>query len=125
MIQTPTSLQRFAAWCTRLRQSKRVRDAVAGYREYHPACEYCGSTRRLAVHHILPVHVCPDRADDPANFCSLCFRCHLSVGHLNDFAKRYVANLRAVIAAKAAGTTQPTIDVDTGRYSAPVDREVL
>ena len=122
MIETPTSLQRMSAWWTRIRQSAPVRYAMADYREYHPDCEYCGGFRRLAVHHILPVHVCPDRAGDPTNLCTLCFRCHLSVGHLNDFTKRYVANLRAVIAAKRAGITQPTIEVDTGRYSAPVDR---
>ena len=102
-METPATIQRLSAWWARVRQSPEVRAAMKAYRAQYPACEYCGSKRRLAVHHVLPVRVRPDLAATRWNFMTLCFRCHLSIAHLNNFAKRYVANLRDIISDKQEG----------------------
>jgi 5-methylcytosine-specific restriction protein A len=52
----------------------------------HPACEACGSTQNLEVHHIEPVHINPDRELDPTNLITLCDKyCHLAIGHLMNY----------------------------------------
>jgi 5-methylcytosine-specific restriction endonuclease McrA len=103
MIETPEPIQRLSAWWTRVRQSPRVRATMKAYRNQYPACEYCGRVRRLAVHHVLPVHVRPDLAATWWNLMTLCFRCHLSVAHLNNFTNRYVTNLREIISDMREG----------------------
>jgi hypothetical protein len=60
------------------------------------ACEWCGSERRLEVHHIQPQHVRPDLAMDTNNMVILCRTCHFTVGHKNDW-KRVFTNVREVI----------------------------
>jgi len=62
-----------------------VRDAFI--RE-HPCCAFCGGTKKLQVHHIIPFEFGGDELD-PDNLITLCrgtFDCHLLVGHLGDFA---------------------------------------
>ena len=52
-----------------------------------PACQACGRTRWVSVHHIEPFHVRPSRELDPANLLTLCesgpgkLNCHLVIGH--------------------------------------------
>lgn len=59
--------------------------------ELHPACEVCGGTEKLEVHHIRPFHLHPELELDPTNFASLCeankggVNCHLHFGHLGNF----------------------------------------
>lgn len=57
----------------------------------HPACEVCGGTKKLEVHHKRPFHLHPDLELDPDNLITLCesgangVNCHLAVGHLGNF----------------------------------------
>ena len=51
----------------------------------HQACEACGATKRVEVHHVPPVHEYPDRELDAENLITLCPRCHLVFGHLGDY----------------------------------------
>ena len=55
------------------------------YLEQHPRCEACGGKVELNVHHIVPVHLCPDRELDPTNLITLCRWHHLPLGHLGDY----------------------------------------
>ena len=59
-------------------------------------CAWCGSERRLEVHHIQPQHVRPDLAKDTNNMVVLCRTCHFTVGHKNDW-RRVFTNVMAVI----------------------------
>lgn len=68
-------------WCAKnVRRLWRVIKAMRTYRKEHPRCEITGR-KGVHVHHIEPVHVRPDLADDPANFISLCPKAHEIVGH--------------------------------------------
>lgn len=42
----------------------------------HPACEKCGATEKLLVHHILIRRLYPEYALDPRNLIVLCPKCH-------------------------------------------------
>lgn len=59
--------------------------------EEHPACEVCGGTEKLEVHHRRPFHLHPELELDPSNLITLCeanhggVNCHLFVGHLGSF----------------------------------------
>lgn len=59
--------------------------------EAHPACEVCGGTAKIEVHHIRPFHLHPDLELSPANLVTLCeadkdgVNCHLLFGHLGNF----------------------------------------
>jgi 5-methylcytosine-specific restriction protein A len=59
--------------------------------ELHPACEMCGGSEKLEVHHIRPFHLHPDLELDPKNLVTLCeakrsgANCHLLFGHLGNF----------------------------------------
>lgn len=51
----------------------------------HGACEACGRTDELNVHHVVPFHIDPALELDPANLITLCehasWNCHLQLGH--------------------------------------------
>jgi hypothetical protein len=79
------------------RQTTEYRHAMAAYRAAHPACEWCLRPGGIEVHHVLPVHVDPDRAADTNNMVALCERCHLVVGHAGNFASCWVPNLKEVV----------------------------
>lgn len=59
--------------------------------ELHPACEMCGGTAKVEVHHIRPFHLHPDLELNPVNLVTLCeankggICCHLAVGHLGNY----------------------------------------
>ena len=56
-------------------------------------CRWCGSSSSLHVHHILPISVAPERADDADNLLPLCADCHLHVGHGGNW-RDYIENVR-------------------------------
>lgn len=67
------------------------------YRKLHlkrnNQCEICWEKMTLEVHHILPFHLFPFKELDWDNLVTLCRRCHLFVGHLDDY-KKYNPNCR-------------------------------
>ena len=79
------------------RSTSLVRGAMLRYRDEHPACEYCGRDN-IQVHHIEPVSIAPDKAHLSSNLCSLCKKCHLTVGHNGNWGLRYESNLADIIA---------------------------
>lgn len=68
--------------------------------ELSPACEVCGGTASLEVHHVAPFHVRPDLELDHGNLMTLCERkkfginCHLLIGHLGNY-RRFNPEVRA------------------------------
>ena len=51
-----------------------------------PKCAACGRSNKVEVHHIIPVHVDPDKELDPDNLITLCDNpCHIVFGHLLDY----------------------------------------
>lgn len=52
---------------------------------FNPVCAACGVDKKLEVHHILPVHVAPQHELDWGNLITFCRRCHLLVGHCDDW----------------------------------------
>jgi len=61
-----------------------------------PLCRVCGGNQDCTPHHIVPVHIDPDRELDPNNLITLCegkpINCHLLFGHLKDW-KSFNANV--------------------------------
>jgi hypothetical protein len=55
------------------------------YLAQHPTCEACGASGLMHVHHVLPVHLYPDRELDLDNLITLCQRCHFELGHLGNY----------------------------------------
>ena len=78
------------------RQMSAVRKAMDKYRKEHTTCAWCGRTKKLEVHHIIPVSVQPIMADNPENMIMLCRKppCHQVVGHNGNFATRYQEDVR-------------------------------
>lgn len=53
-------------------------------------CQCCGAVEKLEVHHVLPVHVAPDKELEPGNLITLCEteeRCHLRRGHAGSWRR--------------------------------------
>ena len=82
-IQGKPSFKRSKAW-KHVRRSH-LRD--------NPICACCGGTKRLQVHHIVPVHIDPSLELRRDNLITLCrakkygIDCHLFVGHMGDFKR--------------------------------------
>ena len=59
--------------------------------ETNPRCAICGSDKNIVPHHIIPVHLDPEKELDPDNLISLCesesFNCHLFFGHLKNWTR--------------------------------------
>jgi 5-methylcytosine-specific restriction endonuclease McrA len=52
----------------------------------NPECAACGSSKKLEVHHKIPVHIQPELELDPSNLITLCDSpCHLIFGHLFNY----------------------------------------
>lgn len=78
-----------------------------------PVCAMCGGSRRLEVHHIVPRHVAPEKALDPANLITLCRKDHLVHGHDGDFQHRWVPSIAQMAkAARAYRHVAQSNDVD-------------
>jgi hypothetical protein len=80
----------------------------------HPACEACGATKLLNVHHKLPFHEHPELELDWTNLITLCespsHNCHLIFGHLLSWKSwnvDVVARREAVPPANRAWPTGP------------------
>lgn len=59
---------------------KSVRD---NHIKNNPFCAACGTSKKLEVHHIVPVHIDPSKELDSSNLITLCnSKCHLLFGHL-------------------------------------------
>jgi len=73
---------------------KAMREFHATYRE----CAWCGRSKHLEVHHIIPVSVAPHRAADKTNMIMLCRKpaCHQIIGHDGDFRSRYVPDVEEI-----------------------------
>lgn len=70
-------------YATRSWQWKDVRKK---HLETQNSCQACGREDNLEVHHIVPVHVEPNKELDPNNLITLCGKtCHLIFGHLMDY----------------------------------------
>ena len=69
-----------------VRKLASVVSAMNKYRKEHPTCAWCGRPG-VDVHHIVPLHVAPERAADPENFISLNRRpaCHHILGHVGNW----------------------------------------
>lgn len=49
-------------------------------------CQFCGNSKNLEVHHIVPVHIKPELELDLDNLITLCDKnCHLLIGHYMNF----------------------------------------
>lgn len=61
----------------------------AGVRAKHlkiqKACQACGATGQLEVHHVVPFHIQPELELEPGNLLTLCNDCHLTWGHLRNW----------------------------------------
>lgn len=66
-----------------------VRKNMLEYRRLNPACEWCGRTKNLNVHHIIPVWAQPMLAWVKSNLVVGCRKCHLYVYHNGNYATRY------------------------------------
>ena len=59
-----------------------------------PACEACGGSDRVEVHHLMPFHSHPELELEPRNLLTLCvsgpggMSCHLVIGHGGDWRAR-------------------------------------
>lgn len=71
----------------------------------HPACEVCGRSANVIVHHIFPVHIAPELELVENNLITLCETpCHFMFGHffsyhcynkdVRSMAKRFRAQMR-------------------------------
>ena len=78
-----------------VRNLSRVVRAMGAYKKAHPYCEWCGRPN-VEVHHIAPVHIAPERADDPTNFICLNRKpaCHHVVGHMGNWQTGHNPNVR-------------------------------
>ena len=59
-------------------------------------CIFCGRSDKLAQHHVLPVAIFPEFAEDMDNLVALCSKrgCHRVVGHLGDFGGSFCPNIK-------------------------------
>lgn len=49
------------------------------------ACQWCGTEEDVEVHHVVPVHRCPEMELDSTNLISLCAHDHLVIGHFGSW----------------------------------------
>lgn len=69
-----------------------VQKAKRDHRKQHPECAVCEITGALLVrrandvHHLVPVHVDPERATDPTNLATLCRTHHFWIGHMGNWS---------------------------------------
>ena len=74
------------------------------FKETHPTCAACGTTKKLNVHHCMPFHLDSSLELDPNNLITLCMdekECHLHIGHGGSF-KQYNPDVRNLAAEALA-----------------------
>jgi 5-methylcytosine-specific restriction protein A len=65
-----------------------------------PACQVCGGTTKLNVHHVRPFHLHPELELDDNNLITLCtgssntLNCHVRFGHWDNFRTKYNPQIR-------------------------------
>jgi len=81
---------------SKARHAYATHKAMRHFKKSHPVCAWCGRSRRLDVHHIIPVSVDVSLAASEGNMLMLCRKpqCHLIVGHNGNYARRYIENLK-------------------------------
>jgi hypothetical protein len=47
----------------------------------NPHCAFCGTEKKLEVHHVIPVHVRPEMELEESNLITLCEPDHFRIGH--------------------------------------------
>lgn len=77
------------------RHQNSVRRAMYKHRKEHPTCALTGESK-IAIHHIVPVSVAPELADDPGNFISLHPKVHLWLAHFGSYT-RHTRNIVDVV----------------------------
>ena len=79
-----------------------VRKACRDHVRRYPMCEWCGSVVGVQAHHVVPLWEDESLGADSNNFISLCMtrKCHFVVGHAGNFARRYVANVKALCTSR-------------------------
>lgn len=98
MFEYAGFVMRNPSYVTRnVRKQWAVRKALLNHRKNNPVCAATGSTKRLEVHHLLPVSVRPELAGDPTNLITLERKVHLVIGHAGNY-KNYVTNVPQVCA---------------------------
>lgn len=70
----------------------------SGYTQYRlPACEVCGSTKKVEGCHIYPQIDYPDLRDKKANLVTLCRPCHMCLSHFQNTSRYWNPNLREIV----------------------------
>jgi 5-methylcytosine-specific restriction endonuclease McrA len=67
------------------RRSPKWGKVRAAYLKKHPACEVCGKSKGLEVHHIEVFFLHPGKELLESNLITLCRKDHLFVAHLNSW----------------------------------------
>lgn len=91
-----------------IRNGSNVRNAMDEYRDRkeNKHCAFCGTHKKIQIHHIVPVSHDDTLADRDDNFIALCNRCHFTLGHGNNYksAMKNVKQLcddRIIVLSKA------------------------
>jgi predicted HNH restriction endonuclease len=77
MVRNPSFITQF------IRRGSNVREAMDKFRnkKENKYCKWCGTRKKIQIHHIIPVSVDDTLADREDNFIALCADCHFVVGH--------------------------------------------
>lgn len=67
-------------------RSPKWRDIRKKHLETQSVCQFCGNSKNLEVHHIVPVHIQPELELEYDNLITLCDKnCHLLIGHFMNY----------------------------------------
>ena len=81
--------RKLAAWFDRgalgVARDSRWNDLRNDFARQNPACQICGSKKKLQIHHILPVWKFPKEELDWKNLCALCDKHHFYFAHLGSY----------------------------------------
>lgn len=70
-------------------------------------CAFCGTRKKIQIHHIIPVSVDDTLADRQDNMIALCHRCHFTVGHGNNY-KSFMINVKQLCKDRRLAVTKPS-----------------
>lgn len=109
-------MMRLWKWLAELRRTRkpettrspRWKEVRAMHLRDNPRCEVCGTSERLEVHHIIPVHIAPSLELESANLITLCekYGHHWLFGHCQDWraynpeVRRWAAMIRKMLLEK-------------------------
>ena len=78
----------FRATICKAKRSGKWRALEKKFLAQHNACEVCGTSKHLQVHHIKPFHLYPELELEESNLIVVCMdskECHLRIGHGGNF----------------------------------------